>query len=131
MSGKPAHVPDEKSRRTVEAMVGYGIQQTEISAVIGIAPKTLRKHYRNELDTGAVKANARVAESLFQQATGAPAVFDNQGRMVRAEQLRVPSAGIWWTKARMGWKEASQSVDVRITDMIEDIMTKRRENAKP
>ena len=31
--------------------------------------KTLRKHYRDELDTGQVKASARVAESLYRRAT--------------------------------------------------------------
>jgi hypothetical protein len=33
-------------------------------------PKTLRKHYRDELDTGQVKASAKVAESLSRQAVG-------------------------------------------------------------
>ena len=30
-------------------------------------PKTLRKHHRDELDTGQVKASAKVAESLFRK----------------------------------------------------------------
>ena len=33
-------------------------------------PKTLHKHYRDELDTGQVKASARVAASLFRKAVG-------------------------------------------------------------
>ena len=33
-------------------------------------PKTRRKHYRDELDTGQVKASAKVAESLFRKAVG-------------------------------------------------------------
>ena len=33
-------------------------------------PKTLRKHYRDELDTGQVKASAKVAESLSRKAVG-------------------------------------------------------------
>jgi hypothetical protein len=33
-------------------------------------PKTLRKHYRDELDTGQVKASAKVAESVFRKAVG-------------------------------------------------------------
>lgn len=86
-------------------MVGYGIPHDEIASVVGITAKTLRKHYRAEIDTGGTKANAKVAESLFLQATGTPAVHDSHGNLVRAEQPRVPSAGIWWSKARMGWKE--------------------------
>ena len=40
-------------------------------------PKTLRKHYRDELDAGQVKASARVAESLFRKAVahGPQSVF--------------------------------------------------------
>ena len=33
-------------------------------------PKTRRKHYRDELDTGQVKASAKVADSLFRKAVG-------------------------------------------------------------
>ena len=33
-------------------------------------PKTRRKHYRDELDTGQVKASAKVAESLSRKAVG-------------------------------------------------------------
>lgn len=103
------HEPTDQNRKTVEAMCGYGIPHAEIARVIGVDPKTLRLHYREELDTGHTKANAKVAESQFLQAVGAPAVFDAHGNMVRAEQSRVPSCGIWWTKARMGWKETIKS----------------------
>ena len=32
--------------------------------------KALRKHYRDELDTGQMKASAKVAENLFRKAVG-------------------------------------------------------------
>ena len=102
------HEPTDQNRKTIEAMAGYGIPHEEIARVIGVDPKTLRLHYREELDTGHTKANAKVAESLFLQATGAPAVVQG-GQTVRAEQPRVPSAAIWWSKARMGWKETTVS----------------------
>lgn len=86
--GRPSHKPDDASRRSVQAMAGYGILEIDIAKVVGIDPKTLRKHYRDELDTGHIRANARVAESLYQQAIN--------GNV---------TAGIWWTKARMGWSE--------------------------
>ena len=38
--------------------------------VVGIDDDTLRKHFREEIDTGAARANARVAAFLFEQATG-------------------------------------------------------------
>ncbi len=54
-----------------------------------IDAKTLRKHFRAELDRGTVEANAKVAQSLFQMAT--------QGKNV--------AAAIFWMKARAGWRE--------------------------
>ena len=46
-------------------MAAYGIPEGDISRVLSIDPKTLRKHYRDELDLGATKANAQVAGFLF------------------------------------------------------------------
>jgi hypothetical protein len=86
------HVPTVEDRKQVEAMAGYGIPQEDIARRVGIDPKTLRKHYRRELDTGATKANAKVAESLYQNAT--------QGNV---------TAQIWWTKSRMGWSETKKT----------------------
>ena len=51
-------------------MAAYGIPEADIATVIGIDPKTLRKHYRKELDTGHIKANTKVAENLYRKATG-------------------------------------------------------------
>jgi len=82
------HKPTPETRAQVEALCGYGITEDEISTYIGIAPKTLRKHYRHELDTAVVKANALVARSLHGQATG--------GNV---------AAAIFWLKVRAGWSE--------------------------
>jgi len=41
----------------------------DIVRVVGVDPKTLRKHYRNELDLGSTEATAKVAELLFRKAT--------------------------------------------------------------
>jgi hypothetical protein len=72
---------------------GYGVPEIDIAGVIGIDPKTLRKHYRSELDHGHVKANAKVAENLYRKATG-------EGR----ESV---IAAIFWLKTRAGWRETS------------------------
>ncbi len=76
-------------------MAGYGVPETDIARVIGIDPKTLRKHYRDELDTGHVKANAKVAENLYRKATG-------EGR-------EAVVAAIFWLKTRARWKETQVS----------------------
>jgi hypothetical protein len=90
---RPRHVPDAFHRRQVEALAGYGVPEAEIAGMVGIDPKTLRKHYRYELDFGHTKANAKVAENLFRKATG-------EGR----ESV---IAAIFWLKARGRWKETS------------------------
>jgi hypothetical protein len=51
-------------------MAGYGVPEADIAGVIGVDPKTLRKHYRDELKNGHVKANAKVAENLYRKAPG-------------------------------------------------------------
>ena len=90
---RPAHQPDDMLRRQVEAMAGYGVPEAEIAGMVGVDPKTLRKHYRNELAFGHTKANAKVAENLFRKATG-------EGR----ESV---IAAIFWLKARGRWEETS------------------------
>lgn len=76
-------------------MAGYGVPEADIADMIGIDPKTLRKHYRQELDQGHTKANIKVAENLFRKATG-------EGR-------EAVTAAIFWLKARAGWKETMQT----------------------
>ena len=92
--GRPSHKPDPISRRQVEAMAGYGVPEADIGGMIGIDAKTLRKHYRSELDLGHVKANIKVAENLYRKATG-------EGR----ESV---TAAIFWMKARAGWREVQR-----------------------
>jgi hypothetical protein len=40
-------------------------RQDEIATLLDIAPKTPRKAFRRELNTGAIEANARVAALLY------------------------------------------------------------------
>ena len=86
--GRRAHKPDPASRRQVEAMAAYGIPEIDIARVVGIDPKTLRKHYRDELDMGETKANAQVAGFLFNSA--------RSGNV---------TAQIFWLKTRARWRE--------------------------
>lgn len=81
--------PTEEQRRTVKAMAGFGVPQDDIANYLEIDPKTLRKHFRRELDGGTLEANAKVAQSLFNMATS--------GKNV--------AAAIFWMKARGGWRE--------------------------
>jgi len=87
--GRRAHRADPAQRRQVEAMSAYGIPEIDIAGVLGVDPKTLRKHYRNELDHGETKANAQVAGYLFNAA--------KNGNV---------TAQIFWLKTRARWREA-------------------------
>jgi len=86
--GRRAHKPDPSLRRQVEALAAYVIPETDIGRVVRIDPKTLRKHYREELDLGEAKANAQVAGYLFNAA--------KNGNV---------TAQIFWLKTRAKWRE--------------------------
>ena len=106
--GKPAHVPTDKTRAEVSALTSFGITQDEISTYLDIDLKTLRKHYRRELDTGTTRANAAMAKRLFDAG-----VKDGS----------VP-AMIFWMKTRAGWKEKQDDaveqkpIEIRIIDAV-------------
>lgn len=72
-------------------MVGLGLTQIEVANLIGISDRTLRKCYAAELRDGVAEANLRVSQALFANATKHNNV----------------AAQIWWSKCRMGWKEAT------------------------
>jgi hypothetical protein len=84
--------PTDEQRRTVKAMSGFGVPHDNIATHIGIDPKTLRKHFREELDRGSIEATTKVAQSLFNMAT--------QGNNV--------AAAFFWMKARVGWREKQE-----------------------
>ena len=97
---RPPYKPTDNDRKTVELMSASGIRQDEICLCIGggIAVKTLRKHFRRELDTAAIIANTKVAGSLFKRAINGDT-----------------ASAIWWTKARMKWSE-QKNVDLASSD---------------
>jgi DNA-binding XRE family transcriptional regulator len=90
--GQPPHEPTQQQRKMVESMSAYGIPQEDISKVVGINRTTLAKHYREELDTATAKACAKVAETLYRQATD-------------VKNPRSATAAIFWLKTRGGWRE--------------------------
>jgi hypothetical protein len=92
---KNLYEPTGKDRRAVETMAGHGIGQKEIAQVIGLSVEGLTRWYRDELETGAVKANSKVAQSLFEKATG------NANGSV--------AAAIFWLKCRARWSEATSA----------------------
>lgn len=102
------HHPSEKTKSEVSALSSFGIPQSEIAAYIGVDAKTLRKHYREELDISHTKANAQVGRFLFQNASGQTL---NSG----ASHSDCVRAAMFWAKTRMGWRE-TQDVNHTSTD---------------
>lgn len=91
--GRPRYEPTDKERAQCKALSAMGIPHADIALVLQISAPTLRRHFRAELDVGSVEANAKVAQSLFRQAT----------------DPTKPStvACIFWLKTRAGWVEPS------------------------
>lgn len=106
---RPKHTPTEKTRKRVESMVAVGIPQEEVAVVVGIDVKTLRKHYRQELDEAMIRANAAVAGKLYSTAMGGD---------VRAQ--------IFWCKTRLGWRETSR-VEVEQKEDLSKLSTEELE----
>jgi hypothetical protein len=79
-----------EQRKMVRSLAAYGTRQEDIARCIGLrSAKTLRRHFREELDRAATEANAQVAQSLYQQATSG----------------KKTAATIFWLKTRAGWRE--------------------------
>lgn len=76
-------------------MAGIGLTHDQIAKVMLVSDETLRKYYANELETGAAKMSAAVAQNLYNIATskGSGAV----------------AAAIFWMKTRAGWRETNRS----------------------
>ncbi len=68
--GRPPHHPSPTDRRIVQVLAGQGIPQSEICRVLDLSPKTLRRHFRRELDVGAAKLEAALILHLYRLASG-------------------------------------------------------------
>ena len=66
---RPKLKPTQEERTLVKTLAAVGIAQEDIAHKIGVrSPKTLRKHFREELDLGQVDANATIAGALYKKA---------------------------------------------------------------
>ena len=86
------HEPTNHSRELVSLHASVGTPQEVIADILGIDSKTLRKHYRKELDQSVAKANAAIGGTLFNKAKSGDT-----------------SAAIFWMKTRAGWSEKTRT----------------------
>lgn len=83
--------PTDDQRKMVSQMAAVGIPQEQIARAIvegGMAVETLQKYFGEELEVSAIKANAKVAGSMYNRAINGDT-----------------AAAKWWSACRMGWKE--------------------------
>ena len=85
---RKAFVVTDATREKVRYLAGVGVPQDDIAKIVGCAPKTLRKRFRDELDRGVAEANAQISGYLFAAA--------------KAGNI---AAIIFWLKTRANWRE--------------------------
>ncbi len=92
---RPQYEPTDADRNTVRSMAATGFTHEAIARCLGtdgIDPKTLRLHFRQELDTASPMANAKIANVAYQRAVAGE-----------------PWAVCFWLKCRAGWKETNRN----------------------
>jgi predicted transcriptional regulator len=109
MPRKNEHVPTKAQRDTVTLHAMVGTPQEDIARVLGISDRTLRKHYRDELDLSLAKANATIGGSLFNKAKGGDT-----------------SAQMFWLKTRAGFREKQEEKPQgeSLTDTVNKLIDK-------
>lgn len=88
---KPEHEPTKATRELVSLHATMGTTQELIAGLLEIDPKTLRRHYRKELDHSLAKANATIGGALFNKAKSG-----DTGAM------------IFWMKTQAKWRTVEQ-----------------------
>lgn len=79
------------SCRLVEVCSAEGVPQAQIARALGVDEKTLRRHYRRELDVGATRFESMLALRLLDIAGGRDAT--------------ALKAAIFLLRAKFGWSE--------------------------
>ncbi len=91
--GRPRFQPTAGQRKLARSLASKGIPQDRIAAVVGVSPKTLRKHFRRELTLGSIEANMAVLKVLH--------------KMACSGKRKHLAAAIFWAKCRCGFSAAS------------------------
>jgi hypothetical protein len=110
--GRPPFAPTDEQRKNVEIMVGLGIRQDSICALIRdnkdrpISEATLRKHFGKEIDQGAAKLHAMIGNFMVATILGRdppPGIKPITEPKVRASFAEL------FARGRMGWRDTMRS----------------------
>lgn len=85
-----------------------------------ITAKTLRKHFRDELDQGSVQASAQVGIGLFKNATTPTDTYPGG----------IPAAQLFWLKCRMRWQQNPERNPLPPPPAQTDVIEDRRDTAR-
>lgn len=104
-AGRPEFEPTDQQRLDVEKYASLGITQEEIGSILGIHRHTVSKHFQDEFKRGKAKANAKVAQRLFNK------TIDDTTAM------------IFWLKTQARWSERVEHV-IEMPQTVFQIMNK-------
>lgn len=126
MSGKPESwciskklpfEPSNEQRRFVELAVTNGANRQQIAAMIenpstgkAINVKTLDRAFSVELKYGHVKQRLELSGTVYKEAVGRAAEFDDKGNLIISEKAPNFAAAKWYEQSRFGLKEGQQIV---------------------
>jgi hypothetical protein len=101
---RPSLQPTEETRRIAKTMATCGMKQEDIATALNIrSPKTLRKHYRQELKLGSIEATTNVARTLYKMATSGKCP---------------PATAFWLNKCGWGLRREAPSRPAVLPDFI-------------
>ena len=96
-AGREAFKPSETQRELVKQLAAIGVRHAEMPIFVkdeagkSISEPTLLKYFEAELNEGKVKANVKVAQTLYKKAIGGDT-----------------TSMIFWLKAQAGWKDTQR-----------------------
>lgn len=98
---KVLHKRTETMAENIRQLAILGLEQDKMGKILGLDPKTLRKHYADEIDNTKARLNGQIAMGLARRALDGDTV-----------------SSIFWLKAQAGWRDQHIKVDgdVRVHD---------------
>jgi hypothetical protein len=88
--------PTNEQVRQIEIMAGLGMKDSQIAMVLDVRLAALRASCADLIAKAPLGMDLKVGANLFRMATG------------DVKHKNTALAAVWWTKARMGWKDTSR-----------------------
>lgn len=68
VGGRPEFEPTIEQEKVCSLGVAFGLTHEQIAKLVGCSPKTLRKHFKNALETGKEKLTMAIGSQLYKKA---------------------------------------------------------------